>query len=148
MQNMRLPHPHRIAEALGLNGGTEAIKQALPKTLGQRRTLVVVDGLGETDAKSAIAVLLGAGPKVSVIVTSTPRVGLASEQIITLQPFSTSAAKSTPSPAAAFVKSMLDLLGPVRDVDAARLDAAVKPTSGLPSELEQVALDFLTRLSA
>jgi hypothetical protein len=43
---------------------------------------------------------------------------------------------------------MLDLLGPVRDVDASRLDTAVKRTSGLPSELEQVALDFLTHARA
>ncbi len=136
----------RIAEVLGLDGGIDAIRQTLPRALGRRRTLVVIDGLDETDAKSAIAVLLGAGPKVSIIVTSTTRVGLASEQTLTLQPFSTSGSNSTPSPAAAFVQSMLDLLGPVRDVDASRLDTAVKRTSGLPSELEQVALDFISTL--
>ena len=88
-----------LGEALRLSGGTSAIKQALPKVLGGRRTLVVIDGLHGLDVKAAVAVLLWAGPHVSVIVTATGPVGLASEQVLHLRAFSTSGTAQHPSPA-------------------------------------------------
>lgn len=133
----------RIAEEVGLSGGAASLKQALPKALGERRTLVVLDGLDQVDAKSAIAILLWAGPKVSVVVTSTTTLGLASEQVLTLQPLSTSGSDSATSQAATFVMAILVRLGVNGDPGA--IQAAVKRTQGLPSELEQVALDFLTQ---
>jgi predicted ATPase len=132
-----------IAEAVGLSSGPATLKQALPKTLGERRTLVVLDGLDGIDAKSAIAILLWAGPKVSVIVTSGSTLGLASEQVLALQPLSTSGSDHTVSPAAGFVVAMLDRLGVAPDPSA--IQAAVKQTQGLPSELEQVALNLITQ---
>ena len=133
-----------IAEAVGISGSTATIKQALPKALGERRSLIVIDGLVGVDAKPAIAVLLSGGPKISVIVTSTRTMGLASEQVLTLQPLSTAGSNSTVSPAAAFVTALLERLG--GHVPEPRLvQAAVQGTSGLPIELEQVALDLLAR---
>jgi Cdc6-like AAA superfamily ATPase len=133
-----------LGEALHLSGGTSAIKQALPKILGERRTLVVIDGLHGLDVKAAVAVLLWAGPHVSVIVTSTDAVGLASEQVLHLRPFSTSGSAQHPSPASDFVVAALQRLGADVPVDRALVQSIVAATSGLPVELEQVALDVLT----
>lgn len=135
----------RTAASMGLE---EPVRQTLPRALRERRTLVVVDGLAQVDVTSAIAVMLAAGPGVAILVTSTQRIGLASEQVLALQPFSTSGSGATPSPAVAFVRSKLALLAPHAVVEPAVLDAVVKHTSGLPSELEQVALDTLTRAIA
>jgi len=138
----------RIAERIGLDPGQLMLRQSLPKALGERRTLVVVDGLPAIDVTSALAVVLGAGPNVSVIVTAPRRVGLASEQVLTLQPFSTSGSNSTPSPAVDFVMSTLDLIGPGSRVNVRDVDAVVRRTSGLPHELEQVALDLISGAGA
>ena len=134
----------RMADTIGLSGGAASIKQALPKALGGRRTLVVLDEVSAIDIKAAIAILLWAGPKVSVVVTSQKPIGLASEQVLTLRPFSTSGSASTPSPAAEFVLAVLKRLGLEGPESAGALQAAVKSTQGLPSELEQVALDLLS----
>ena len=131
-----------IAEEVGLSGGAASLKQALPKALGERRTLVVLDGLDGVDAKSALAILLWAGPKVSVVVTSEATLGLASEQVLSLQPLSTSGSSTSASPAALFVSAFLSRLGV--EADLGTVQSVVKNTRGLPSELEQVALDFLT----
>ena len=133
----------RIGEAVDLHGTPEALRAALPRVLGQRRTLVVVDGLEGIDAKGALAVVLGAGPRVSVIATSSERVGLASEQVLTLQPLSTSGGLS--SPAAAFVVEALDLLAPGVVFDPSTIGAAVAQTCGVPSALDQVALDLISQ---
>lgn len=133
-----------LGEALGLSGGTSAIHQALPKILGARRTLVVIDGLHGLDIKAAAAVLLWAGPHVSVIVTAVDPVGLASEQVLHLHAFSTSGTAQHPSPASDFVMAALQWLGAVLPVDRALVQSIVAATSGLPVELEQVALDVLT----
>lgn len=132
----------RLGAALGLHGTALALRQSVPRALAERRTLVVVDGLGDVDAKGALAVVLGAGPRARVIVTSPDRVGLASEQVLTLQPFSTSGGGA--SPAVGFVIAMLGLLAPGLSPDIERIAIAVAETSGAPSELEQVALDLIT----
>jgi predicted ATPase len=132
----------RIAAVVDLHGTPEALRSALPRALGGRRTLVVVDGLEGIDAKGALAVVLGSGPRVSVIVTSSNRVGLASEQVLTLQALSTSGGAS--SPAAAFVVAALELLAPGVSFDASAMGAAVAQTGGVPSALEQVALDLIS----
>jgi predicted ATPase len=88
-------------------------------------------------------VVLGAGTRVSVIATSSERVGLASEQVLTLQPLSTSGGPS--SPAAAFVVEALDLLAPGVAFDPSTIGAAVAQTCGVPSALDQVALDLISQ---
>lgn len=133
-----------LGAALHLSGGTSAIQQALPKILGERRTLVVIDGLHGLDVKAAVAVLLWAGPHVSVIVTSTGAVGLASEQVLHLHAFSTSGTAQHPSPASGFVMATLHRLGVEVPPDMNTVQSHAATTSGLPSELEQVALDLLT----
>ena len=132
----------RIAAVVDLHGTPETLRSTLPRALGGRRTLVVVDGLEGIDAKGALAVVLGSGPRVSVIVTSSDRVGLASEQVLTLQALSTSGGAS--SPAAAFVVAALELLAPGVAFDASAMGAAVAQTGGVPSALEQVALDLIS----
>ncbi|MEY3733818.1 MAG: hypothetical protein RL347_1177 [Actinomycetota bacterium] len=134
----------RIAERIDLHGTPATLRHSLPRALGERRTLVVVDGLEGIDAKGALAIVLGAGPLVSVIVTSSQRVGLASEQVLTLQPFSTSGGES--SPAAAFVIAMLDLLAPGVSIDPVTVGQVVTGSSGVPGDLEQIALDLITSL--
>ena len=130
-----------MGAALGLHGTAATLRQALPRALGERRRLVVVDGVEGVDVKGALAVALGAGPRVSVIATASERIGLASEQVLTLQPFATA---GSASPAAAFVMAMLDLLAPGLRVAEPTLAPAVERTSGTPSELEQVALDLIS----
>lgn len=132
----------RIGGALGLHGTPMTLRQSIAKTLGERRTLVVIDGVDGLDAKAALAVVLGAGSRVSAVVTSCERVGLASEQVLTLQPFSTSGGAA--SPAVGFVIAMLDLLAPGFAVQPHDIADAVSQTSGVPSELEQTALDLIT----
>ena len=132
-----------IAEEVGLSGGAATLKQALPKALGERRTLVVLDGLEDVDAKSAIAILLWAGPKVSIVVTASSTLGLASEQVLGLQPLSTAGSSTSESPAASFVRTVLRRFGV--EGDPKEVQASVKATRGLPLELEQVALDLLTQ---
>ena len=134
----------RIAEQIDLHGTPATLRHSLPRALGERRTLVVVDGLEGIDAKGALAIVLGGGPLVSVIATTTDRVGLASEQVLTLQPFSTSGGAT--SPAAAFVMAILYLLAPGTDVDMSTVGAVVSSSSGVPSDLEQIALDVITRV--
>ncbi len=136
----------RIAERLGLHGTPVTLRQSLPRALGERPTLVVVDGLENVDATGALAIVLGAGPRVSVIVTSAKRVGLASEQVLTLQPFSTTGDEG--SPAVGFVIAMLALLAPDMTPDPHRIMDDVAWTSGTPHELEQVALDAITAVPA
>lgn len=133
----------RMGAALGLRGTAAVLRQSLPKALGERRTLLVVDGVEGIDVKGAIATLLGSGPRLSVVVTSSERVGLASEQVLTLQPFSTFGGGS--SPAAGFVIALLGRLAPGLAVDGSAVGSAVEATCGTPGELEQVALDLLTR---
>jgi predicted ATPase len=133
-----------LGEALGLTGGTSAIKQALPKILGERRTLVVIDGLHGLDIKAAVAVLLWVGPRVSVVVTATSPVGLASEQVLHLRAFSTAGTAQHPSPASGFVMATLQRLGVDGQADMGTVQSSAAKTTGLPSELEQVALDLLT----
>lgn len=132
-----------LGEALGLTGGISAVKQALPKVLAERRTLVVIDGIHGLDITSAVAVLLWAGPHVSVIVTATDAVGLASEQVLHLRAFSTSGTALHPSPASSFVAATLERLG-AEPEDAGIVQAVASSTRGLPGELEQAALDLLT----
>ena len=132
-----------IADEVGLSGGAATLKQALPKALGERRTLVVLDGLEDVDAKSALAILLWAGPKVSIVVTASSTLGLASEQVLALQPLSTAGSTTSESPAAGFVRTVLLRFGV--EGDPREVQASVKATHGLPSELEQVALDLLTQ---
>lgn len=132
----------RIGAALGLHGTPMTLRQSIAKTLGERRTLVVIDGVDGLDAKAALAVVLGAGSRVSAVVTSCERVGLASEQVLTLQPFSISGGAA--SPAVGFVIAMLDLLAPGFAVQTQDIADAVTQTSGVPSELEQTALDLIT----
>ncbi len=131
----------RIGDSIGVHGTPGTLRQSLPRALGERRTLVVVDGLDGIDAKAALAVVLGAGPRVSVIATASERIGLASEQVLTLQPFATA---GSASPAAAFVMAMLDLLAPGLDIDMSIVIDAVTHSSGVPSGLEQIALDLIT----
>ena len=133
-----------LGESLHLSGGTSAIKQALPKILGERRTLVVIDGLHGLDVKAAVAVLLWAGPHVSVIVTATGPVGLASEQVLHLRAFSTSGTAQHPSPASGFVMAALQRLGVDGSADMSTVQSGAAQTTGLPSELEQVALDLIS----
>ena len=133
----------RMGASVNLHGTAAILRQSLPKALGERRTLLVVDGVEGIEVKGALAVALGAGPRVSVIVTSSQRIGLASEQVLTLQPFSTSGGEA--SPAAGFVISLLDLLAPGLPVDESVLGSAIEHTLGTPSELEQVALDLVTQ---
>lgn len=134
----------RIAESIGLTGGATSIKQALPKALGSRRTLVVLDEVTALEVKAAIAILLWAGPKVSVVVTSEKPIGLASEQTLTLAPFSTSGSTATPSRAAEFVESIMRRLGVAPPQGAGSLQSKVAESSGLPSDLEQLALNLLS----
>ena len=136
----------RIAAGLGVQGTPAMLRQALPRALAERPTLVVVDGLEGVDATGALAVVLGAGPRVSVIVTSSARVGLASEQVLTLQPFATTGGDS--SPALAFAIAMLAILAPDLQPDVPSIIVAVAGTGGTPRELEQVALDAITRTVA
>jgi DNA-binding SARP family transcriptional activator len=133
----------RIAAGVGLHGTPVTLRSALPRALAHRRMLIVVDGLEGIDAKAALAVVLGSGPRVSVIVTTPDRVGLASEQVLTLHPLSTSGGAA--SPAAGFVTAMLDLLAPGAAFDIAAIAEAVAQTSGVPSSLEQVALDLISQ---
>ena len=134
-----------IAAAVRWRGPGIGLRQHMVKVLGERRTLVVIDGLESIDAKAALAVVLGAGPRVCLIATSPERVGLASEQVLRLQPFSTSGGAT--SPAVGFVVAMLGLLAPDFTVDREAIAAAVAATSGAPAALEQVALDAITGAS-
>jgi DNA-binding SARP family transcriptional activator len=133
----------RIAEAVGIEGTPVALRSTLPRALGDRRTLVVVDGLERVDAEAALAVVLGSGPRVSVIVTSSDRVGLASEHVMTLHPLATSGGAA--SQAGAFVVAVLNLLAPGATFDSSAIDEAIAQTEGVPSALEQVALNLISQ---
>jgi len=91
-----------------------------------------------------VAVLLWAGPHVSVIVTATGPVGLASEQVLHLRAFSTSGTAQHPSPASGFVMAALQRLGVDGSADMGTVQSGAAQTTGLPSELEQVALDLIS----
>ena len=135
----------RIARALDLQGTPAMLRLSLPRALAERPTLLVVDGLEGFDATRALAVVLGAGPRVSAVVTSAERVGLASEQVLTLQPFSTTGGES--SPAFAFVITILNVLAPDMSPDVDAIVSALVATSGTPRELEQVSLNAITRVT-
>jgi DNA-binding SARP family transcriptional activator len=132
-----------VAESIGVHGTPATLRQALPRALGGRRTLVVIDGVEGVDVTSTLAVILGAGPRLSLIVTSPSPVGLASEQVLTLQPFATAGGPA--SPAVGFMLTLLDQLAPGLGFDPSEVSAAAESTSGTPHDLEQAALDLITR---
>ena len=132
-----------VATSVGVNGSLAEFRQRLPKTLGARRTLVVIDGATPGRLTAGLAVLLAAGPKVSILLTGTKPAGLASEQIITLHPFS-AVAGSGPSPAAEFVMGCAAALGVPLPVETSVIEEQVAASTGLPADLEQVVIDLLS----
>jgi len=132
-----------VGAAVGETGSIAELRQRLPKKLGHRRTLVVVDGAAPGKLTAGLAILLASGPKVSILVTSRELVGLASEQVINLQPISTIPTEDG-SPASRFVLQFAESLGTPIDMRATALDPHVTASSGLPPDLEQTAIDLLS----
>ena len=136
-----------VARSVGVAGNGAEVRQRLPKLLGRRRTLIVVDGATPGRLKAGLAILLAAGPRVSILVTAPEPVGLASEQVIHLQPFSTTPGSDS-SPAARFVSQLLVALTGDEVSTPEQVQALVHGQEGLPPQLEQVAIDLLSGRSA
>lgn len=132
-----------VAASVGINGTLGELRQRLPKALGSRRTLVVIDGATPGRLTPGLAILLASGPKVSILLTGTKAAGLASEQIITLHPLSATAGDG-PSPAARFVTGFAQALGVPLPVAPSVIEEKVAASTGLPADLEQVVIDLLS----
>lgn len=131
-----------LGRALGEEGSPADLRTRIPRALGARPTLVVLDGVEPPKVRGAAAILLAAGPKVSTVVTAREPLELASEHVVSLQPLSTKPAPGG-SPAAAFLAALMAELGGATH-PAAELEPIVAGSSGLPGRLEQLAIDVLS----
>ncbi len=121
---------------------------ALPRELGRRRTLLVLDGLDDQQSAGDVAVLLAAGPRLSVLATRRSGLGLASEHVLELRPFCLGADGADPR-GVTFVQRLLSTMGGVseKELDPKALQAMVVTTDGRAQQLEQIALDLLSTRS-
>lgn len=127
----------RIGEAVGVRGTTGELRRLLPAALSARRTLVVLDGIEGDGLVPCVAVLLSAGPGLSIVTTGVRPLGLASGQELHLRPLNDDAARD-------FVVAHVEALGG----DCAGIsDEAVAEARGLPLLLEQVAIDVLGEMT-
>ena len=135
----------QVAGELGLTQTGQELRMALPRELGKRRTLIVLDGLDDAESLKDVATLLAAGPRLSVLATRRAPLGLASEQVLELRPFALGDGGSA-SPAVAFVQRLLESMGDLKgkDLDGAWLEGQVAGTDGRAQQLEQIALDLLS----
>jgi len=132
-----------VAKRLGLNGNGPDLRTRLASALASRRMLIVADGADTQHITSAVATLLSSGPKLAILVTATTPIGLASEQLMELQPFATTNGVDG-SPAARFVVQMAAGLGARNENDLSSAEHLVQGSSGLPADLEQIAIQVLS----
>lgn len=153
----------KVADAAGVRGNSAEVRQRIPMVLGRRRTLVVLDGVEGAAVMSAVAILLAAGPLLSILVTGSERLGLASEHEMRLHPLSLADAES-------FVIELLEALSGQggaeehaglpqtgwRNGGSCGLDAvgdksefgdSLMACGGLPLALEQMAISMLSEMS-
>lgn len=136
-----------IAERMGVRSSNGNLRGDLARVLASRRTLVVIDEAPGREVTSAVASLLGAGPRLAVLVTCAEPLGLASEHVMTLAPFSRTPSLG-PSAAARFVAALMVHMG-VKDALTStahmmeELESRVAQTDGLPSQLEAVAFTMM-----
>ena len=128
-----------VAEAVGVRATSNDLRQRLSRAVGRRRTLVVLDGVQGDDVMAAVAVLLAAGPLVSILVTGAQRLGLASEHELRLHPLSVGDGEATQ-----FVVDVVEALGgDPRSPDS----SLVSLSAGMPLALEQIAISMLSEVS-
>jgi len=132
-----------LARMVGLTQSGHDLRMALPKSLGRRRTLVVLDGLQPQVKQPDVAVLLSSGPRLSVLATSQQRLGLASEQALEISgfPLDSNDGRFT---SLSFVSALLDSMGVrVESLDEDAVRELLAACDGRASSLEQVALDLM-----
>jgi DNA-binding SARP family transcriptional activator len=132
-----------VAKRLGVKGNEPQLRERLASALVSRRMLIVVDGAHSRGITAAMMTLVSAGPKLAMLVTSTTPIGVASEQLIQLQPFATTDGADG-SPAARFVVQIASGLGIHESSDLSSVEKLVQGSSGLPGDLEQIAIQSLT----
>lgn len=132
-----------LSAEMGLRQAGQELRMALPRELGRRRTLVVLDGIGGSDALKDVAVLLAAGPRLSIMATSPGPLGLASEHTLDLHPYAQ--AVSHPASAAKFVQRLLEGMGVTSPPTLSEIQEHLTGSDGFPQGLEQVALDLVLR---
>lgn len=133
----------QVARATGVSGSPAEIRQRLPRHLGRRRALIVLDDAASGRLTPALAVLLAAGPRISILVTASEPAGLASEQVLHLQPLPTVSGEGA-SPAARYVAEIARTLTGSSDLDVEVIQSQLEGSSGLPPDLEQLAIDIIS----
>lgn len=136
-----------LAEHMQIKSAIGELRQRIPAALGARRTLIVADGVEPKSITSAAAILLSTGSMLSLLVTAEMPLALASEQVIELQPLSTTTMPGG-SPAARFVGEAVEMLGAEGRIGSDVIEQAVRGSSGLPVDLHQVAISLVTQVRA
>jgi hypothetical protein len=132
-----------LATEMGIARSGQELRMALPRELGRRRTLVVLDGADESDYLRDVAVLMAAGPRLSILATRQAPLGLATEYPLEINPLSTSDG-THPSQSRIFVESLLEALGANQAGSwLPEFEARIAHSNGLPEQLEQIAFDAL-----
>ena len=137
-----------VAGELGLTQTGQELRMALPRELGKRRTLIVLDGLDDPEPLKDVATLLAAGPRLSVLATRQTPLGLASEHVLELHPFAVGKGDAS-APAFVFIQRLLAAMGDgegresEEELDVKSLKGQIVATEGRAQLLEQIALDLL-----
>lgn len=123
-----------IGAAVGVRGNPGELRRLVPAALAARRTLVVFDGVEGDAVMPCVAVLLTAGPSLSIMTTGVRALGLASEHEVRLHPIGEEGARE-------FVVCLVEAMGG----EAVGLDdEAIDDARGLPLLLEHVAIGVLS----
>ena len=123
-----------VANAIGMRASSAELRQRLPRQLGRSRTLVVLDGVETENVVPCVAVLLAAGSLVSVLVTGTHRLGLASAHEMRVHPMSR-------EDSVALVQELVGIMG---GASASVSPRSLSSARGLPLLLEHLAIDLVS----
>lgn len=125
-----------VGEAVGVRGNPGELRRLVPAALARRRTLVVLDGIEGDGVLPCVAVLLTAGPALSIMTTGLRPLGLASGHELRLHALSDREARE-------FVIGLVEAMGAST---IALDDEAMADARGLPLLLEHVAIDVLSEV--
>lgn len=125
-----------VGEAVGVRGNPGELRRLVPTALAGRRTLVVFDGIEGDGVMPCVAVLLTAGPAVSVMTSGVRPLAMASGHEVRLHALSDGGARE-------FVVGLVEAMGAgAVDLD----DEAMADARGLPLLLERVAINVLSEV--
>ncbi|MGW6131698.1 ATP-binding protein [Cellulomonas sp. NPDC055163] len=141
--------PHALASALGLAGVRGDVLTACAALVGDRPALLLVDNAEHLLAavRDAVAALLGACPRLRVLVTSREPLGLAAERTVRLAPLDVPVAGTGPehvrdSPAVSLFLARADRVRPgvvTTPADLAVVAEVVRRLDGIPLAIELAA---------